>query len=71
MEPDLTPTRLKGEKRPADVIGNAVKAMRIVTDEETDPLPAPVRRALPLLSSVAAAAQRNLRRIEINRVARR
>lgn len=26
----------KGEKRPADVIGNAVKVMRIVTGEEED-----------------------------------
>jgi hypothetical protein len=28
----------KGEKRPADVIGNAVKVMRIVTGEETEVL---------------------------------
>jgi hypothetical protein len=26
----------KGEKRPADVIGNAVKVMRIATDEEPE-----------------------------------
>ena len=26
----------KGEKRPADVIGNAVKVMRILTGEETE-----------------------------------
>ncbi len=26
----------RGEKRPADVIGNAVKAMRIATGEETE-----------------------------------
>lgn len=26
----------KGEKRPADVIGNAVKVMRIATGEEED-----------------------------------
>jgi hypothetical protein len=26
----------KGERRPADVIGNAVKVMRIATGEETD-----------------------------------
>ena len=26
----------KGEKRPADVIGNAVKVMRIATGEETE-----------------------------------
>jgi hypothetical protein len=30
----------KGEKRPADVIGNAVKVMRIATGEETETLPA-------------------------------
>ena len=29
----------KGEKRPADVIGNAVKVMRIATDEESDVAP--------------------------------
>ena len=29
----------KGEKRPADVIGNAVKVMRIATGEESDNLP--------------------------------
>jgi hypothetical protein len=28
----------KGQKRPADVIGNAVKVMRIATGEETDDL---------------------------------
>jgi hypothetical protein len=34
------PTGPKGEKRPADVIGNAVKVMRIATGEETETLPA-------------------------------
>ena len=29
----------KGQKRPADVIGNAVKVAQIATGEETDPLP--------------------------------
>ncbi len=33
------PTGPKGQKRPADVIGNAVKVMRIATGEETDELP--------------------------------
>lgn len=28
----------RGEKRPADVIGNAVKIMRIATGEETEEL---------------------------------
>lgn len=31
----------KGEKRPADVIGNAVKVMRIATGEEEDQREAP------------------------------
>jgi hypothetical protein len=31
----------RGEKRPADVIGNAVKVMRIATGEETEELPDP------------------------------
>lgn len=30
----------KGEKRPADVIGNAVKVMRIATGEEQEDFPA-------------------------------
>ena len=29
----------KGEKRPADVIGNAVKVMRIAVGEDTDTAP--------------------------------
>ena len=29
----------KGEKRPADVIGNAVKVMGIATGEESDAVP--------------------------------
>lgn len=36
------PTGPKGEKRPADVIGNAVKVMRIATGEETE-IPSSVR----------------------------
>jgi hypothetical protein len=32
----LMPTGPKGEKRPADVIGNAVKVMRIATGEEPE-----------------------------------
>jgi len=33
------PTGPKGQKRPADVIGNAVKVMRIATGEDEDVLP--------------------------------
>lgn len=32
------PTGPKGQKRPADVIGNAVKVMRIATGEEVEKL---------------------------------
>jgi hypothetical protein len=32
------PTGPKGQKRPADVISNAVKFMRIATGEEEDPI---------------------------------
>lgn len=34
------PTGPKGEKRPADVIGNAVRVMRIATGEEAETAPA-------------------------------
>ncbi len=51
----------KGEKRPADVIGNAVRVMRIATGEEEDDrgtrLRPPRRR-----SSVSWAARRGRRR---------
>ena len=33
------PTGPKGERRPADVIGNAVKVMRIATGEEAENIP--------------------------------
>lgn len=33
------PTGPKGQKRPADVIGNAVKVMRIATGEDVEELP--------------------------------
>jgi hypothetical protein len=39
MAEALMPTGPKGEKRPADVISNAVKVMRIATGEESDDVP--------------------------------
>jgi hypothetical protein len=36
QEPSTMPRGPKGEKRPADVIGNAVKVMRIATGEEAE-----------------------------------
>lgn len=39
------PTGPKGQKRPADVIGNAVKVMRIATGEEQEDLGKAPKRA--------------------------
>jgi hypothetical protein len=36
MQGHLLPKGPKGQKRPADVIGNAVKVMRILTGEEQE-----------------------------------
>jgi hypothetical protein len=54
------PTGPKGEKRPADVIGNAVKVMRIATGEESETLPAdggkdPAAKALGARGGAARA----------------
>jgi hypothetical protein len=38
MNGGLMPRGPRGEKRPADVIGNAVKVMRIATGEENEEL---------------------------------
>ncbi len=43
----------RGEKRPADVIGNAVKVMRIATGEETEEVD-PVKSAAAELGARAA-----------------
>jgi hypothetical protein len=57
----------KGEKRPADVIGNAVKVMRIATGEEED-ITTPASAAATLGKLGGAARARNMtpeRRAEI------
>ncbi len=65
------PTGPKGERRPADVIGNAVKVMRIAVGEETDPLPPddgkdPAAKALGKKGGAARAAKMTpARRAEI------
>ena len=65
----------KGEKRPADVIGNAVKVMRIATGEDTETLPAddgkdPAAKALGKKGGAARAAKLTLeRRAQIARKA--
>ena len=55
------PTGPKGERRPADVIGNAVKVMRIATGEEAETSPAddgkdPAAKALGKKGGAARAA---------------
>jgi len=45
----------KGQKRPADVIGNAVKVMRIATGEESED--APVKSAAATLGSLGGKAR--------------
>ena len=49
----------RGEKRPADVIGNAVKVMRIATGDETDYL---IRRKQRRAREAARHAQHQCRR---------
>jgi hypothetical protein len=46
----------RGEKRPADVIGNAVKVMRIATGEETEELD-PMKSAAAELGSRGGKAR--------------
>ena len=50
----------RGEKRPADVIGNAVKVMRIATGEEQDEREATASAAAQLGKLGGAARARNL-----------
>ena len=66
----------RGEKRPADVIGNAVKVMRIATGEETDELETDrAKSAAAELGArggkVRAAKLTPARRVEISRKAAR
>lgn len=64
----------KGEKRPADVIGNAVKVMRIATGEEAEDIPNdgkdPAAKALGAKGGKARAEKMSAeRRAEIARKA--
>lgn len=65
----------RGEKRPADVIGAAVKVMRIATGEETEELePEPTNPAAVLGKRGGAARAKALtpeKRVEIARKAAR
>jgi hypothetical protein len=63
----------RGEKRPADVIGNAVKVMRIATGEETEDVSDSTKSAAAELGSrggkARAARMTPERRAEIARKA--
>lgn len=66
------PTGPKGQKRPADVIGNAVHVMRIATGETEEAAPAPKSAAAELGAKGGAARAKKLskaRRAEIARKA--
>ena len=69
------PVGPKGEKRPADVIGNAVLVMKIATGEETETLPAndgkdPDAKALGKKGGAARAAKMTpQRRSDIGQIA--
>ncbi len=47
----------RGEKRPADVIGNAVKVMRIATGEEEEELPDSAKSAAQELGARGGKAR--------------
>ena len=50
----------QGQKRPADVIGNAVHVMRIATGEKTDSVPAPKSAAAEMGSKGGKARAASL-----------
>ena len=61
----------RGEKRPADVIGAAVKIMRIAVGEEEEDLP-PVASAAAQLGKLGGAARaRNLTAEQKSEIARK
>lgn len=47
----------RGEKRPADVIGNAVRVMRIATGEEEDDMPDSTKSAAAQLGARGGKAR--------------
>jgi hypothetical protein len=73
MNGGVMPRGPRGEKRPADVIGNAVKVTRIATGEETEELPDSAKSAAAELGSrggkAGAAKMTPQRRAEIARKA--
>jgi hypothetical protein len=57
MNGGVMPRGPRGEKRPADVIGNAVKVMRIATGEEPEELDDKAKSAAAELGSLGGKAR--------------
>ncbi len=60
MESRVLPRGPQGQRRPADVIGNAVHVMRIATGEEEEDTPSPASAAAQLGKLGGAARARKL-----------
>jgi hypothetical protein len=61
----------QGQRRPADVIGNAVHVMRIATGEEAGDVPTPASAAAQLGKLGGAARARNLTPEQRKEIARK
>jgi hypothetical protein len=61
----------RGEKRPADVIGNAVKVMRIATGEETEEIDSAKLAAAELGSRGGKARAKSLTKEQRAEIARK
>jgi hypothetical protein len=61
----------QGQRRPADVIGNAVHVMRIATGEEVEDAPSAVSAAAQLGKLGGAARARNLTAEQRKEIARK
>ncbi len=60
----------RGEKRPADLVGNAVKVMRLATGEETEDLPSqPVLQRAKKGAAARTVRLSDAQRAEIARTA--
>jgi len=61
----------QGQRRPSDVIGNAVHVMRIATGEEQEDAPGPASAAATLGKLGGAARARNLTAEQRKEIARK
>jgi len=67
----LMPKGPQGQRRPSDVIGAAVKVMRIATGEEAEDSPGPTSAAAQLGKLGGAARARNLTADQRKEIARK